>query len=40
MIQHNVDVKHIEKNVFDNVFNMVLNFDEKTKAIHSHIKIW
>ncbi|KAL3380029.1 hypothetical protein AABB24_000582 [Solanum stoloniferum] len=31
MIQHNLDVMHIEKNVFDNVFNTVLNFDDKTK---------
>jgi len=31
MIRHNLDVMHIEKNVFDNVFNTVLNFDDKTK---------
>ncbi|XP_059295324.1 uncharacterized protein LOC132048635 [Lycium ferocissimum] len=31
MIRHNLDVMHIEKNVFDNVFNTVLNIDNKTK---------
>ncbi|WMV33298.1 hypothetical protein MTR67_026683 [Solanum verrucosum] len=31
MIRHNLDVMHIEKNVFDNVFNTVLNVDGKTK---------
>ena len=31
MIRHNLDVMHIEKNVFDNVFNTVLSFDDKTK---------
>jgi len=31
MIRHNLDVMHIEKNVFDNVFNTVLNFEDKTK---------
>ncbi|XP_047270536.1 uncharacterized protein LOC124899627 [Capsicum annuum] len=31
MIQNNLDVMHIEKNFFDNVFNTVLNFDDKTK---------
>ncbi|KAM3343683.1 hypothetical protein P3S68_025773 [Capsicum galapagoense] len=31
MIRHNFDVMHIEKNFFDNVFNIVLNFDDKTK---------
>ena len=31
MIRHNLDVIHIEKNFFDNVFNTVLNFDDKIK---------
>ncbi|XP_049374847.1 uncharacterized protein LOC125839922 [Solanum verrucosum] len=31
MIRHNLDVMHIEKNVFDNVFSTVLNVDGKTK---------
>ncbi|WMV19708.1 hypothetical protein MTR67_013093, partial [Solanum verrucosum] len=31
MIRHNLDVMHIEKNVFDNVFNTVLNIVDKTK---------
>ncbi|KAG8382892.1 hypothetical protein BUALT_Bualt05G0126500 [Buddleja alternifolia] len=30
-IRHNLDVMHIEKNVFDNVFNMVMNVKGKTK---------
>ncbi|KAM3216613.1 hypothetical protein P3L10_026054 [Capsicum annuum] len=31
MIRHILDVMHIEKKFFDNVFNTVLNFDDKTK---------
>ena len=31
MIQHNLDVMHIQKNVFDNVCRTVLSFDDKTK---------
>ena len=31
MIRHNLDVMHIEKNFFDNVFNTVLNIDKKIK---------
>ncbi|KAL0387661.1 UNVERIFIED_CONTAM: hypothetical protein Sradi_2647900 [Sesamum radiatum] len=31
MIQHNLDVMHIEKNVFDNIFNTVMNIKGKTK---------
>ena len=31
LICHNLDVMHIKKNVFDNVFNTVLNVDGKTK---------
>ncbi|XP_050207480.1 uncharacterized protein LOC126656899 [Mercurialis annua] len=31
VIRHNLDVMHIEKNVFDNVFNTVLNIPGKTK---------
>nr|XP_016444170.1 PREDICTED: uncharacterized protein LOC107769466 isoform X1 [Nicotiana tabacum] len=30
-IWHNLDVMHIEKNIFDNVFNTVLNVKDKTK---------
>ena len=31
LIRHNLDVMHIEKNVFENVFNMVMNVPGKTK---------
>ncbi|XP_050207513.1 uncharacterized protein LOC126656931 [Mercurialis annua] len=31
IIRHNLDVMHIEKNVFDNIFNTVLNVPGKTK---------
>ncbi|XP_055961834.1 uncharacterized protein LOC126681490 [Mercurialis annua] len=31
VIRHNLDVMHIEKNVFDNVFNTMLNVPGKTK---------
>ncbi|KAJ7959735.1 Transposon protein, putative, CACTA, En/Spm sub-class [Quillaja saponaria] len=31
LIRHNLDVMHIEKNVFDNVFNTVMNMKGKTK---------
>ncbi|KAL0372098.1 UNVERIFIED_CONTAM: hypothetical protein Scaly_0891400 [Sesamum calycinum] len=31
MIRHNLDVMHIEKNVFDNIFNTVMNIKGKTK---------
>ncbi|XP_050222731.1 uncharacterized protein LOC126672823 [Mercurialis annua] len=31
VIRHNLDVMHIEKNVFDNIFNTVLNVPGKTK---------
>lgn len=31
LIRHNLDVMHIEKNVFDNVFNTVMDIKEKTK---------
>ena len=31
LIRHNLDVMHIEKNVFDNLFNTVLNIHGKTK---------
>ena len=30
LIRHNLDVMHIEKNVFDNVFNTVLNVPGRT----------
>ena len=31
-LRHNIDVMHNEKNVFDNVFNTVLNVKGKTKG--------
>ncbi|KAL0433421.1 UNVERIFIED_CONTAM: hypothetical protein Slati_2676400 [Sesamum latifolium] len=31
LIQHNLDVMHIEKNIFDNIFNMVMDIKGKTK---------
>ena len=31
LIRHNLDVMHIEKNVFDNIFNTVLNVPGRTK---------
>ncbi|XP_043817330.1 uncharacterized protein LOC122724999 [Manihot esculenta] len=31
MIRHNLDVMHIEKNVFENIFNTVMNVEGKTK---------
>ena len=31
LIRHNLDVMHIEKNVFDNVFNTVMDIKDKTK---------
>ena len=31
LVRHNLDVMHIEKNVFENIFNTVMNVDEKTK---------
>ncbi|KAK6123870.1 hypothetical protein DH2020_042384 [Rehmannia glutinosa] len=31
LIRHNLDVMHIEKNVFDNIFNTVMNVEGKTK---------
>ncbi|RDX99680.1 hypothetical protein CR513_17246, partial [Mucuna pruriens] len=31
LIQHNLDVMHVEKNVFDNIFNKVMNIKGKTK---------
>ncbi|XP_073027690.1 uncharacterized protein [Primulina eburnea] len=31
MIRHNLDVMHIEKNVFENIFNTILNFPGRTK---------
>ena len=35
MIRHNLNVMHIEKNVFDNIFNTLLCVPSKTK---DHIK--
>ncbi|XP_021603897.1 uncharacterized protein LOC110608925 [Manihot esculenta] len=31
MIRHNLNVMHIEKNVFENIFNTVMNMEGKTK---------
>ncbi|XP_058758797.1 uncharacterized protein LOC131632049 [Vicia villosa] len=31
LLRHNLDVMHIEKNVFDNIFNTVMNVKDKTK---------
>lgn len=31
LVRHNLDVMHIEKNVFDNIFNTILNIEGKTK---------
>ena len=31
LIRHNLDVMHIDKNLFENIFNMVMNVDGKTK---------
>ena len=31
LVRHNLDVMHIEKNFFDNVFNTVMNVEGKTK---------
>ena len=31
LVRHNLDVMHVEKNVFDNVFNTVMNVSGKTK---------
>ncbi|KAG6406054.1 hypothetical protein SASPL_133650 [Salvia splendens] len=30
-IRHNLDVMHIEKNIFDNIFNTIMNVEGKTK---------
>ena len=31
MLRHNLDVMHIEKNVFENIFNTVMDVKGKTK---------
>ena len=31
LVWHNLDVMHVEKNIFDNVFNTVMNIKDKTK---------
>ena len=31
IIRHNLDVMHIEKNVFDNIFNTILNIERRSK---------
>ena len=31
LIRHNLDVMHIEKNMFENIFNTVINVEGKTK---------
>ena len=32
LIRHNLDVMHIEKNFFDNIFNTIMNVEGKTKG--------
>ena len=34
LLRHNLDVMHIEKNFFDNVFNTVMDVKDKTKDNH------
>ncbi|KAL8103551.1 hypothetical protein AgCh_027940 [Apium graveolens] len=36
LIRHNLDVMHVEKNVFDNVYNTVMNVTGKTKDMIRH----
>nr|GFB45563.1 hypothetical protein [Tanacetum cinerariifolium] len=31
LIRHNLDVMHVEKNVFDNIFNIIMDDNDKTK---------
>ena len=31
MLRHNLDVMHIEKNFFDNIFNTIMDVKGKTK---------
>ena len=31
MIRHNLDVMHIEKNIFDNLFNTIMDLKGKSK---------
>ena len=31
LVRHNLDVMHVEKNVFDNIFNIVMDIKGKTK---------
>ena len=31
MVRHNLDVMHVEKNVFDNIFNTMMDIKAKTK---------
>ncbi|KAL0405750.1 UNVERIFIED_CONTAM: hypothetical protein Slati_3888900 [Sesamum latifolium] len=31
LLRHNLDVMHIEKNIFDNIFNTIMNIKKKTK---------
>ena len=38
LIRHNLDVMHIEKNVFENVFNTVMNVPGKTKDTSKSIQ--
>ncbi|CAH9080101.1 unnamed protein product [Cuscuta epithymum] len=33
LIRHNLDVMHIEKNVFDNIFNTVMDFKKKQRMV-------
>ncbi|KAL0320266.1 UNVERIFIED_CONTAM: hypothetical protein Sradi_5288100 [Sesamum radiatum] len=40
MIRHNLDVMHIEKNIFDNIFNTVMNIKRKTKDnLNTHLDL-
>ncbi|CAH9051019.1 unnamed protein product, partial [Cuscuta europaea] len=43
LIRNNLDVMHVEKNVFDNIFNTVMDFTHKTKdglASRKDMTIW
>ena len=40
LLRHNLDVMHIEKNVFDNVFHTVMDNKEKTKDNTNMIASW
>ncbi|KAJ8764170.1 hypothetical protein K2173_005090 [Erythroxylum novogranatense] len=40
MVRHNLDVMHIEKNMFDNLFNTIMNIKGKTKDNAKSRVIW